>query len=666
MNWKKVITIAALTGFSASVATGQGTAPTIVQGDYITNVFGNSNFIKNPNAKLNTKDVTVSNATVSRSTTTPLVATSEFTITTSTATGYADWSLRAFDQGMKGQNCEARFTYRGFSVGSTTAQILQGANVVAQLALTPSTDPRIASINFPCGDLSAVTKFRLQQASASLTGTNEISGIYTGLATNMANVAQAEMVGGLTTSSLLSRVQGAANVWTDLTNVTGTVAAVGQATSASNTMSVTFANLPAGEYQVIMNQPFFIYGGSGGHSCRLAILETTSGARQLIEQSGSNAAPATQYVSIQAQTTARFAFMTSGSRTFKVQVNNNGWLQSTNGECYSESAYNGGIFVYRFPSSSELVVTPERQNVFGAVQWPQSATGYAKAISGTSSATPVNQTTFASSNATYYGGGQAVATANDYGLKVSNIPPGTYRVTAVFNVQNNTGSFDCEGQIWDGSTVVAASGSDVQNSFLRQGISNLSGVVRYTSFQSSREFTVRVKPTSNTITCTAMQMNGAQIIPSIVFEPLDQPSNSALYVEGPVKAAATGATIPSGYQSETQSSQGGFTVYTSNTPTTMTSLTLQPGVYMLIGQSIFGNNNLTGATGSIMAIGTTTNSFTGTTQGLSRLDGVAFQAMTLVHYVTVTSATTYYLVVQTTATSGNAQNIWGLRSIRLN
>jgi len=193
MNFRKLLTYLAV-GTAAVIPFAGAQNPTILQGNYISNVFGQSNFILNPNAQTNVANVTVSSATVTRSTTTPLVATTEFNITTSTATGYADWATRTFDAGMKNQNCEARFTYRGFSVGSTTVQIRQGSNTVAQLTLTASTDPRIASINFPCGDLSAATTLRVQQATASLTGTNELSGLYLGLATNQANVAQAQTI----------------------------------------------------------------------------------------------------------------------------------------------------------------------------------------------------------------------------------------------------------------------------------------------------------------------------------------------------------------------------------------------------------------------------------------------------------------------------------------
>ena len=101
--------------FSTAVAQN----PTILQGSYISNVFGNSNFVKNPNAQTNVANVTTVTATVTRSTTTPLVATSEFNVAIGTANGTATWATRAFDAGMKGQNCEARFSYRGFAATSS-------------------------------------------------------------------------------------------------------------------------------------------------------------------------------------------------------------------------------------------------------------------------------------------------------------------------------------------------------------------------------------------------------------------------------------------------------------------------------------------------------------------------------------------------------------------
>ena len=88
MNFRKLLTC--LTVSTAAVipfASAQN--PTILQGSYISNVFGNSNFVLNPNAQTNVANVTTVTATVARSTTTPLVATSEFTVAIGTANGTA-------------------------------------------------------------------------------------------------------------------------------------------------------------------------------------------------------------------------------------------------------------------------------------------------------------------------------------------------------------------------------------------------------------------------------------------------------------------------------------------------------------------------------------------------------------------------------------------------
>jgi len=94
--------------------------------------------------------------------------------------------------------------------------------------------------------------------------------------------------------------------------------------------------------------------------------------------------------------------------------------------------------------------------------------------------------------------------------------------------------------------------------------------------------------------------------------PLDQPSNSALYVEGPVKASATGAAIPAGYQGYTiESTQTGTTTPTlSNTYYTTESVSLTPGVWNCYAHAAFyyaGGSAPTGFTAFDFGICTGTN-----------------------------------------------------------
>jgi hypothetical protein len=347
--------------FSTAVAQN----PTILQGNYVSNVFGNSNFVLNPNAQTNVANVTTVTATVARSTTTPLVATSEFTVAIGTANGTATWATRAFDAGMKGQNCEARFSYRGFAATSIV-QIKQSTNVVASLTLTPATDPRIASINFPCGDLSAATTFVVTD-TAILAGTNEIGGIYVGLATNMANVAQAEMYGGIEYSG------GATNTW----NITQTSYASDFAANGSNgtafgkcTAPATAVpqlicnNMPSGEYQVVW--PIYLEGGFSNNVSQCRVIEASTGAvaQEVITASFNTGTAA--YTGRFVVITGNVSFSSAGSRTFKLQC------RSTAGNIVAlrfADQNNAKTVIYRFPSSSELVVTPERQNTFGGVKF---------------------------------------------------------------------------------------------------------------------------------------------------------------------------------------------------------------------------------------------------------------------------------------------------------
>jgi hypothetical protein len=478
---------------------------------------------------------------------------------------------------MKNQNCEARFTYRGFSVGSTTVQIRQGSNTVAQLTLTASTDPRIASINFPCGDLSSATTLRVQQATASLTGTNELSGLYLGLATNLANVSQAEEAGKYTMIGATNCIWGTQS--TSLTNLSAdsdcnTATVTGAATTlAGKIPGATFSNLKPGKYMFVatfsarkggtVNDVIGFRLGDGTTYSGLLLNYVITASEAFIPQSH---VFTTEYTTVSSPTIQVQGLSSSASNAAEI-INT-----TTN--------YKFELIAYRFPTSSELVVTPERQNTFGAVQWPNGS-NYPFSTTSTS-AVDVTNATYVSSSATYFGGAKATTTANAYGLKMENIPVGVYRISAKVNIHNQTAGNDCTAEIHDNSGAIGSMMSSIQNNNWNNGGKDIVAIYRVTSVQSSQDFKVKLKSNGGTTTCWVNLGNGGNMNPSIVFEPLDQPSNSALYVQGPVKASATGDAIPSGYQMEgitrifstlTSQSSGGWK--------TGTGVTLQPGVYFV-------------------------------------------------------------------------------------
>ena len=588
-----------LTLFMVGTAVAQN--PTILQGNYITNVFGQSNFVLNPNARTDVLNVT--NAT--RSTTTPLVATSEFTLSLTSGTN-ATWTLRAFDQGMKGQNCEARFTYRGFATATTKAELVQNSLVVASLTLTPSTDPRIASINFPCGDLTNLTTFRIAQTTANMTGTNEIGGIYVGLATNQANVAQAETVVVANRATAQSLANAAS---TDFVYTTETLDVYNE----YDTTTGIFTPKRSGNYAFTASMLFADSAWTAGNVYSMIVLKKAPTAANVCST----------YAEIQA--TGNIYVQPTVSCTINVTV----------GEQYSIAVYHdrgsatnsfavghyNNLSISRFPTSSELVVTPERQNVWGGVVYTaQQGTVFSGVAAGTTRSSFQNATW---NQPTLLKGKAALSTTNSgnvLGFSIPNLPVGQYKVEISgiigastsssttanastkcnFYIKETTTSTDVARQSHQDYSYSTASTDET-----RDWPNSFGGVFNNTSV-ATRDFILEAMKfqddTGNIGVCQAFSQTNASatLNTNITFllTPLDQPSNSALYVQGPVKAAATGSDVTSDYQGyiagtlrsatkgKTYSARS-TTLITTSTGTTA-SINLNPGIYWCSANSTIG------------------------------------------------------------------------------
>jgi hypothetical protein len=572
--------------FSTAVAQN----PTILQGSYISNVFGNSNFVLNPNAQTNVANVTTVTATVARSTTTPLVATSEFTVAIGTANGTATWATRAFDAGMKGQNCEARFSYRGFAATSIV-QIKQSTNVVASLTLTPATDPRIASINFPCGDLSAATTFVVTD-TAILAGTNEIGGIYVGLATNMANVAQAETV---VIANVNAQITIPTVTYTNVPYQSESLDAYGE----YNNSTGVFTAKRAGNYFIAASM-FWLNSTWGASNIYLNVYKNGS---LIVENLRQIPAGTTYHV----QESSVSISLSVGDTLYVSAYQND----TANRFIAGNSSFSR-LSISRFPSASELVVTPERQNTFGGVKYVNSN----QAIRNTSAP---SATYFEFNNATWNQptlliGKAAVTTTgsgNDLGFSMPNLPVGQYKVSIRGLINASTGNATTIGHAVNCSFKVreTIAGTDVALQVHRDVVLSTTptssrdyemsffGVFNNTSV-ATRNFRLEAaKVADNTTgsigTCQAYS-NTASEITEIVFllEPLDQPSNSALYVQGPVKAAETGTASAAGYQGEEVSGTS-----TAGTGNECAKVTVNPGQWILYGMA-YANMTAIGPTPS--------------------------------------------------------------------
>lgn len=576
MNFRKLLTYLTV-GTAAVIPFAGAQNPTILQGNYITNVFGQSNFVLNPNAQTNVANVT--NAT--RVNTTPLVATSEFNLNLTSGT-FATWTLRAFDSGMKGQNCEARFTYRGFATATTKAEIVQNSLVVASLTLTPSTDPRIASINFPCGDLANATTFRIAQTTANMTTVtpNEIGGIYVGLATNQANVAQAELIGTLKfgtncTWSTTSSTWNAPSDATCTTTATGNVAAVSGVKSA-----IQINDTRAGNYYVVWSGGSFQRGQIATYQwCGAKLTDQTT------EMGGYVDAPNNTNTQQAFTMSGMFSYSTSGTRTINLEMKSS---DNTTSCLINTSTNDIQASVYRFPLSSELVVTPERQNTFAGVNFNASGFVQSQGIASTSWA----KLTY-STNITRNPFGKAfVETNNDISVTIKSLPVGTYRVVAnglVRALANGSGNqTSCAVGISDSATptnpIIASHinvTGDATSTQQEQYGATVYGVFTNTSLQD-KTFYVVAKRIQGAGSCVVGTNSGDY--PFVLsVEPLDQPSNSALYVQGPVKASATGAAIAAGYVGEVKTGTFASNSTTSNNTfiAATSSITLEPGTWLI-------------------------------------------------------------------------------------
>jgi hypothetical protein len=256
------------------------------------------------------------------------------------------------------------------------------------------------------------------------------------------------------------------------------------------------------------------------------------------------------------------------------------------------------LSISRFPSSSELVVTPERQNTWAGVVYDDS---YQLLFSGT----PANAASFLSYNdvtwnkPTKLKGKASVTTTNsgnDLGFSVDQLPVGNYKVTLTNGIYPSSGLTDgnevlCIFRIREtttGTVIARTVLYDARYSALRQsrdGFGVLDGVFSQTSI-AKRNFILEVAKqadsnASNQASCNAVASSAVSVpnILSFTIIPLDQPSNSALYVQGPVLGAQTGAAISSGYVGEVKRLSSGVV----NVPASNAWFTVGAGIPLPAG-----------------------------------------------------------------------------------
>jgi hypothetical protein len=338
------------------------------------------NHIKNPDCWKNLAGITVSAGTLSKNTSTPLngdTGTQCNIISTGTGQTYC-WATNSFSEDIKGQNCEAKFVYKGATSGSFKAYVTQGTSqVLPYLQLATPTYSQSVSMNFPCGDLSQATSVCIASTGTGSPSLN-VAKVYAGVATNIGQVAQPYYVGSLTW------VQATSCNWTFGNSTTfataSAVSACNFPTASGSGLSALSTKVPGfsldakpGTYRFIANG--FFYMGTGNPSS----FRFTDGTlnSQTTNEYHSTSDGVTGIIS------GEITYTSSGNKTIQLS----GTSDTATSSQLLAGATNRGlvIAVYYYPNSSQQVVTVS--------SIPTSPT-ITKLTSGTGTYTPPVGTTY--------------------------------------------------------------------------------------------------------------------------------------------------------------------------------------------------------------------------------------------------------------------------------
>jgi hypothetical protein len=152
------------------------------------------NYIKNSGAEKNDAGVTDASNIHSRTTSAPLEGDGSHLIDATASGQLVVFQADDFQDGLMGQNCEAKFDYSGDASLYKAYVRLAGVKVSLDTELVnASSGTQSVSINFPCGN-STTDDPDLVIESTGNGAAIKVDSVYIGKATNIGSVAQPEMV----------------------------------------------------------------------------------------------------------------------------------------------------------------------------------------------------------------------------------------------------------------------------------------------------------------------------------------------------------------------------------------------------------------------------------------------------------------------------------------
>jgi hypothetical protein len=327
------------------------------------------NYIKNSSCFKGVTNITATNTSATKNTTTPLTSISDCQATLDSATDTLDWSANTLDRSLKGGNCEVGIRYKLTLGSGNTIQLQARINsaTVASADLVTS-DNGTATVNFPCGDLSNAPSLRIAQTAGSSSQAINVANVYLGAARNIGTVAQAEFVGTVAITGCSAAWSTTSGSYADYSTVTSCSYAV-----TGNGISAPSTNLPGfrlngapGRYTIVASGlPAFIASGGGSTSCNYRM---TNGTNNSLENN---------YLGLAVDhATHEFTFeltQAQNNADFRIQS----FRIGGSGSCQTlgSTTFPSYLKIYRFPSSSEIAVSANQQNTDWADYTPTYNTG---------------------------------------------------------------------------------------------------------------------------------------------------------------------------------------------------------------------------------------------------------------------------------------------------
>lgn len=224
--------------------------------------------------------------------------------------------------------------------------------------------------------------------------------------------------------------------------------------------------------------------------------------------------------------------------------------------------------------NAQSIFNPATQFTFAAAKSPNGTFTTASA-----SMVDVSDASY-TTNRVIYGTAEAPSTANFFGVRVRNLPAGTYKVQGYGMVMHATANQSCYIQFSDGTNVSGFESIPINGTAARNSINSYAGYFTYTSPQADLTFRLQARTSSGTCSFGALDTGNEQSM--IEVTPMGPQVNAPILIGG-VTSGSTGAEkierakLNCDASSSIISQSGSWVSSIGNRSTTTCSVTLASG-----------------------------------------------------------------------------------------